>query len=165
MKNAIAFFVVLVVGSVMTGCASHRDVRTVNDPATTVHEECIETANGSTNCERHYDSKIVGGASGYVYSPYSTLTVAHPPMRMIPYVDESSAQRAMGDIPGSVMMLHPGAFDGVNRRIDQMQYDQDTLTIVVAKDHRDVKKLKKDGTQDKKSPPSSEADGEPSNDP
>lgn len=152
---------------VITGCATHRNVRTSSDPATSVYEECVETGNGSTNCEHHVDSKIIGGGrEGYELSPYSSLTVMHPPVRMIPMVDQSNGQRAMGDIPGSVMIMHPGATNGLNQRLDQMQRDQDTITIVVAQDHEDVKKLKKNAGKDpKKSPPANEAGGAPSVDP
>lgn len=167
MKN-IYVWIGFVFMFVTTGCATHRNVRTSNDPATSVYEECVETGNGSTNCEHHVDSKIIGvGGEGLSpFSPYATTTIMHPPVRMIPYVDETSGQRAMGDIPGSVMVLHPGAMNGVNGRLDQMQRDQDTLTIVVAKDHADVKKMKKKvGTDTKKSPPADEAGGEPSDGP
>ena len=169
MKKVIGLFVFLF-SFVTSGCGIST-FSTAQDPATYRSSQDVTTPGNSRIIEQHCKSKIVGGCDGYGegvrgIDPRSTLVVQHPPVRMIPMVDQSNGQRAMGDIPGSVMIMHPGATNGLNQRLDQMQRDQDTITIVVAQDHEDVKKMKKNAGKDpKKSPPANEAGGAPSVDP
>ena len=178
--NKTLAFVSCVVCSVLTGCATHRDVRTSYDPATECKDEFVQTGNGSTNHESHCRSQIPGGADhglGYGYSPYSTLTVSHPPMQFIPYVGETNSQRAMGDIPGGPVLLHPGALDGVatkqdlgqlQQQVDDLEGDVDANTVVNLKHEKDIKKIKKGGGAQARAtqpPPTDKPAGQPSDKP
>lgn len=165
MKKMTAMFVFLF-AFLMTGCSGITTLTTAKDPATYRSSQDVTTPGKSRIIEQHCESEIVGGCDGYGegsseghahHGPHGTLhpvtILARPQYYMTP------AQQSREDMAGGVRVLHPGALDGVNRRIEELQADQDTLTLVIASDHEKVKKIekksnKKDGKKDnKKSPP------------
>jgi hypothetical protein len=158
MRNFLVFcYVVCSVVFFGTGCRSFRDAYYANDPSTSVRVECTRTASGAQNCERHVESRYVGGASmygggGYYPGMYggSYGQVAHPPIIMAPRGPQpTEAERAMEDIPGGVVLLHPG----------QQYATRDEMEIVVrqtAITKKEVKEMKKK-QQDGKQKPSGEA--------
>ncbi|MEO5927718.1 MAG: hypothetical protein ABIO72_03275 [Patescibacteria group bacterium] len=173
-------FLVLGFFFVLTGCGggAFHALSTNSDPSKFDVDERTHFVNGSQNVEHHCESNVVGGCDGSGgFVGQSTLTVPHPPMRLIPFVDESSAQSAMGDIPGGVVLLHPGALNGVatKRDIERVEGDIDAVVTIQVEDHNDIQKMKKatpptptkkkDSVKPKKAPPSKEMRGGPSSEP
>lgn len=96
----------------LVGCAAtHKTTRTGLDPENFSREECVETGNGSTDCEQYFESKIPGASLEYNrHGHYRIRGGAHPPVTMAPpQEDLTEAERAMEDIPGGFVILHPSA--------------------------------------------------------
>lgn len=136
------------------GCAASHDAYYASDPTTSVQFECTRAPNGARHCVRRIESTIPGGAAMYGggYSPelYGGYQVAHPSVVMAPRGPQpTEAERAMEDIPGGVVLLHPS---------DEEYATKEDLAIVVrqtAITKKEVKELKKKGGQ--KQPSSGEA--------
>lgn len=154
MKKIIGLVSCLVL---VTGCATHRYSKTANDPATSSTFECVETGNGSTNCEEHTDSKIVGGANGGFqqgvgYSEYGsplTTPIPYGGTGMVRFRQTTDAGRAMERMPGGTLELAPV---DASEFVTQDQFEP--VLIMTGKNTQDIKKIKKgskDNTQ--KSPP------------
>jgi hypothetical protein len=137
------------------GCAASHDAFYASDPTTSVQFECTRAPNGARHCVRRIESTVPGGAAMYgggyspeLYGGYGQ--VAHPRIVMVPRGPQlTEAERAMEDIPGGVVLLHPS---------DEEYATKEDLAIVVrqtAITKKEVKELKKKGGQ--KQPSSSEA--------
>lgn len=112
MKNVFVF-VLAVFSFFGVGCAASHDAFYASDPTTSVQFECTRTSNGARHCVRRIESTVPGGAAMYgggyspeMYGGYGQ--VAHPRVVMAPRGPQpTEAERAMEDVPGGVVLLHP----------------------------------------------------------
>lgn len=135
---------VLIVASLVVGCASHYDKSTFKTPLQEGFRECAETANGSTSCESNYESKEFS-AGGYM--PFGGLyggTAMHPPVLFRDQSETTAGQRGLERIAGGAVVLHPAVQTEpcVGDDCSTLPKDVDRLGRVVVKLGEQVKELK-----------------------